>query len=240
MLELLERLIPCDAICGRRYADDGHLVESIDLPGHHPDEPYTLHVEFRNGDDVIDFGLDRTRRPFDGRDVAVLTMLAPLLRRVGPGAARATRPRVADRSGAPGARPGRSRADERGHCRSADRRPVPGPQAPGARVSQARRLQPDGRHRRHAGLRPTPSWTWSAGSKDSPEPHAEYRSRTRPVETGETPSASRRSHAASTPARHLPVRGARRLRALAHGYGRHMGTAPTEPATIVLDWEQAP
>ena len=64
------------------HADDGHLVESIDLPGHHPDEPYTLHVDFRNGDDVIDFGLDRTRRPFDGRDIAVLTMLAPLLRRL--------------------------------------------------------------------------------------------------------------------------------------------------------------
>jgi DNA-binding CsgD family transcriptional regulator len=81
VLELLERLIPCDAICGRRYADDGHLMESVDLR-HHPDEPYTLHVEFRNGDEVIDFGLDRTRRPFDGRDVALLAMLTPLLRRL--------------------------------------------------------------------------------------------------------------------------------------------------------------
>ena len=82
VLELLERLIPCDAIRGRHYADDGRLVESVDLPGRHPDKPYTLHVEFRNGEDVIDLGLDRTRRPFDGRDVAVLTMLAPLLRRL--------------------------------------------------------------------------------------------------------------------------------------------------------------
>ena len=88
VLELLERLIPCDALGGHHYADGG-LVESVDLPcgsARHTRAgagPHTLHVAFANGtDDVVDLWLDRSDRPFDSRDVAVLTMLTPLLRRL--------------------------------------------------------------------------------------------------------------------------------------------------------------
>ena len=90
VLELLERLIPCDAIEGHHVKDGGRLVESVDLscgrsarPGKEGEEQHTLHLAFRNGaDDVVDLWLDRSHRPFDGRDVAVLTMLTPLLRRL--------------------------------------------------------------------------------------------------------------------------------------------------------------
>jgi DNA-binding NarL/FixJ family response regulator len=54
-------------------------VELIERRGH---GTHTLHIAFRNGEDVVELWLNRTRRPFAARDIAVLTMLAPLLRRL--------------------------------------------------------------------------------------------------------------------------------------------------------------
>ena len=92
VLELIDRLIPCDGIGGSYYAETGEVVESIDLPGgflarleQHDATCVadSLHIGFRNGSgNVVDLWLDRTGTTFDDRDVAMLAMLAPLLRRL--------------------------------------------------------------------------------------------------------------------------------------------------------------
>ena len=120
VLELIDRLIPCEAVGGFLFTADGDLVESVELPSGFlarldqlHDQPFTslggrlpvgirhflhtscagdmvssgiadsLHIAFRNGTcHVVDLWLDRTRRTFDDRDVAVLGLLRPALARL--------------------------------------------------------------------------------------------------------------------------------------------------------------
>jgi DNA-binding CsgD family transcriptional regulator len=120
VLEVLHRLIPCDALGGHLYERSGKLVAAVDLPSgflarleeRHvrtsADDRPTLRLGVRQllhtglapamradgitdslhfslitpEGNVVDLWLDRTHRPFEDRDLALLAMLAPLLRRL--------------------------------------------------------------------------------------------------------------------------------------------------------------
>ena len=90
VLKLIDRLIPCRRHRGaptapnRRVLDDRPPVVLARLK--QQDAALvadSLHLGFRNGSgNVVDLWLDRTGNRFDDRDVAMLAMLAPLLRRL--------------------------------------------------------------------------------------------------------------------------------------------------------------
>lgn len=89
VLELLERLIPCDAVRGAHYSRDGALLTTVDLIRHRggrgADLPVgdLLQVSFRNaGGQLVELCLVRHWRLFEDRDAAVLAMLAPALQRL--------------------------------------------------------------------------------------------------------------------------------------------------------------
>lgn len=89
VLELLERLIPCDAVDGSYYGRDGTLLATVDVTrrrgGRSTDTPVvdTLQVSFRNGGgQVVELCLRRHGRLFDDRDAALLALLGPVLQRL--------------------------------------------------------------------------------------------------------------------------------------------------------------
>jgi DNA-binding CsgD family transcriptional regulator len=91
VLELLERLIPCDAVGGSHYDREGVLLASVEVSRRRTGgngeaasvSADIIQVSFRNeGGQVVELCLRRGGRPFDERDGALLAILAPVLQRL--------------------------------------------------------------------------------------------------------------------------------------------------------------
>jgi DNA-binding CsgD family transcriptional regulator len=86
-LESLGVLIPCDVIAVAVADPSGCVVDRVRLPAGPHRQVHEgadgIVVGFRNGSDhLVRLSLDRSRRPFSDRDLAVLRMIAPALERL--------------------------------------------------------------------------------------------------------------------------------------------------------------
>ena len=99
LLERLAELVRCDVI-GAAVTDlDGYVIAQVELPHRHARHLHadglsdTLALGFRNGrDQVVQLWWDRRTGEFSPRDVALLTMIAPVVQRLVREAATPTLP----------------------------------------------------------------------------------------------------------------------------------------------------